>query len=227
VGDIAVTSTAPKPIDLREKPLLVIEPYASAMLQTVEVLTLSPRIAARLGPRSNLLRHGIFVSAGPQIDPGFTGRLFVNLLNVTDHPFLIRHRARFLTIEFHALTVTPEKLYVGPHQGKTTLSDEDINLILGRGGASLKEIHRALLEVQGPIKTRRYSEKKSQVLSTFIRRYFDNRPSLLHGLRGLTLARTSPLNVSITTLAPESFELLRELPAVVQAVDEGHTATFF
>src|SRR2546426_5690447 len=42
VGDIAVTSTAPKPIDLREKPLLVIEPYASAMLQTVEVLTLSP-----------------------------------------------------------------------------------------------------------------------------------------------------------------------------------------
>ncbi|MCH8268368.1 MAG: hypothetical protein IH846_12690, partial [Acidobacteria bacterium] len=53
VGNIAVVSTIPKPIDLREKPLLTIEPYASALLQTDEIIELSSKIVGRLGPRSN------------------------------------------------------------------------------------------------------------------------------------------------------------------------------
>src|SRR2546422_267049 len=57
VGDIAVVSTSPKPVDLRQNPLLTIEPFAAALLQTQEILWLSPMIVGRLGPRSNLLRQ--------------------------------------------------------------------------------------------------------------------------------------------------------------------------
>lgn len=227
VGDIAVVSTVPKPVDLRETPILVIEPFAAALLQTDEILSLSPRMAGRLGPRSNLLRHGIFVSAGPQIDPGFDGRLFVNLLNVTDRPFMIRHHARFLTVEFHALSREPSRLYQGPHQHKTQLSDEEINVILSRGGPSLKDIHRDLLEMQGPI-------KEAAVLGREIPSVVDMQQSVLRDtrdvlktLRELSLTRAAWVTVPITTLAPEPFDVLRDIPVVVQAVDDGFTATFF
>ncbi|MBI4468209.1 MAG: hypothetical protein HY650_02695 [Acidobacteria bacterium] len=227
VGDIAVVSTLPRPIDLREQPLLTIEPFASALLQTVEVLHLPPRIAGRLGPRSNLLRHGIFVSAGPQIDPGFSGRLFVSLLNVTDHPFLIRHHARFLTIEFHALSDEPSRLYEGPHQNKTELSDEEMNIILGRGGASLKDIHRALLEVEIPIRDAAIFGREIPGLVDLQQSILRNSSELLRGLKDLAAARATSVVVPITTLTPEPFALVRHIPAVVQVVDNGFVATFF
>jgi hypothetical protein len=43
----------------------------------------------------------------------------------------------------------------------------------------------------------------------------------------LALARTTSIVVPITTLAPEPFELLREISVVVQPVEHGYTATFF
>jgi deoxycytidine triphosphate deaminase len=41
VGDIAILSTETKPTDLRQQRLLTIEAYASALLQTDEILRLS------------------------------------------------------------------------------------------------------------------------------------------------------------------------------------------
>ena len=38
---------------------------------------------------------------------------------------------------------------------------------------------------------------------------------------------TSPLTVPVTTLAPEPFELLREMPVVVQSVGDDFVARFF
>jgi dCTP deaminase len=227
VGDVAVVSTVSSPIDLREQPLLTLEPFASAMLQTEEVLHLSPRIVGRLGPRSNLLRHGIFVSTGPQIDPGFSGRLFVNLLNVTDHPFLIRHRSRFLTVEFHALSVAPRKSYAGPHQNRTEFSDEQINAILGRGGASLKEIHRALLDTQGPLKVAAALGQEVPALVDLQQETLRRASELLGGLKQLAVNRTGSVIVPITTLGDGSYRLRRDLPVVVQPTDDAYTATFF
>ncbi len=227
VGDLAVVSTIPQPIDLRKQPLLTIEPFASAMLQTDEILFLSTMIAGRLGPRSNLLRHGIFVSTGPQIDPGFHGRLFVNLLNVTDHPFLIRHQSMFLTVEFHALTIEPSKPYTGPHQDKTEFSDEQINAILSRGGASLKDIHRALLEVQVPMKETAVLGRELPGLVDLQQSTLRNTSELLRGLKELALARAASTIAPITTLAPEPLDLVRDISVVVQPVEHGFTATFF
>jgi deoxycytidine triphosphate deaminase len=147
VGDTAVLTTLSNPVDLRERPRLIIEPFSAALLQTDEILTLSSRIVGRLGPRSNILSRGIFVSTGPQIDPGFHGRLFVTLINMTDHPFLIGYLEKFLTVEFHGLSQEPSRLYRGPHQNKTQLSSDDMNAVLGRGGPAFKEIHRELLEL--------------------------------------------------------------------------------
>ncbi len=227
IGDAAVVSTIPRPVDLREQPLLMIEPFASALVHTDEVLYLSTRIVGRLGPRSNLLRHGIFVSTGPQIDPGFRGRLFVNLLNVTDHPFMIRHKSRFLTVEFHALTVEPSKPYMGYYQNKTELSEEQINAILSRGGASLKDVYHALLEVQAPIKQAAVLGQEFPGIVDLQQSILRNTSELLRELKELTLLRTASVLVPIAALEPAPYELLRNITAVVQPSDRGFTATFF
>ena len=70
------------------------------------------------------------------------------LVNVTDHPFLIRFMTRFLSVEFRLLAREPSKTYQGTHQNKTGLSTEDISRVIGRGGPSLKEIHHDVLELK-------------------------------------------------------------------------------
>lgn len=228
VGEMAVVSTQAKPVDLRVQPHLTIEPFAAAMLHTNEILRLSPRIVGRLGPRSNLLRHGIFVSTGPQIDPGFNGRLFVNLLNMTDHPFLISHLSRFLTVEFHALSTSPSKLYDGFYQNRTSFTDEQINAILGRGGASLKDIHRTLLEIQQPIKDSAVLATEVPTLVDLQQKTIARLSELVRELRDLAGTRPAPCVVPLTTLGPDApFELVRDVSVVVQPVGEGFTATFF
>jgi dCTP deaminase len=92
LGSIPVVTTSGEPVDLADEGLLKIPPYAAALVQTEEILTLSSRIVGRLGARSNLLQNGIIASTGPQIDPGFMGQIFVNLLNISDRPFSIRRR---------------------------------------------------------------------------------------------------------------------------------------
>ena len=221
VGSTAVVSTLSEPVDLRERPLLTIEPYASAFLQTDEILQLSPRMVGRLGPRSNLSRHGIFVSTGPQIDPGFHGRLFVNLLNVTDRPFLIRYQTRFLTVEFHLLAAAPDQIYKGPNQDKMELSEDDINRILGRGGPSLKDVHRDLLEMLQLM-------KGVATLGEEVPRLAELQESALNRIVDLNrVAQTPSIIVPISTLAPTPYTLIRDIPCLVQPADSGFVATFF
>src|SRR2546428_11334436 len=78
LGEIAAVSTATTPINLREHGLLNIEPGAMAIVQTLEIVQLATNVAGRIGPKTDLLRRGVFASAGPQIDPGYHGSLIVN-----------------------------------------------------------------------------------------------------------------------------------------------------
>jgi len=223
VGRIGVVSTAPQPIDLSEQTVLTIEPLSVALLQTEEVLRLSPRMVGRVGPRSNIMRHGIFASTGPQIDPGFSGRLFVTLLNVTDHPFLIRHLDRFLTIEFHGLSQTPTRIYKGKHQGKTEPSTEEINAILSRGGPALKDIHRDMLELIGPMRA-------AVILGKEFPRLIDLQQSTLEAITKMSAtapAWETPITVPVTALGSEHYALVRDIPAIVQPAGGGFTATYF
>jgi hypothetical protein len=180
-------------------------------------------MVGRVGPRSNIMRHGIFASTGPQIDPGFQGRLFVTLLNVTDHPFLVRHLDRFLTIEFHGLSHSPTRLYQGKHQGKTQPSSEEINAILSRGGPALKDIHRDMLELIGPM-------REAVILGKEFPRLIELQQSTLEMTAKMSAtyaAREPAMLVPIANLLSERYKLVRDIVAVVQPSEEGYTATYY
>ncbi|MBZ5624822.1 MAG: hypothetical protein LAQ69_39900 [Acidobacteriia bacterium] len=220
VGPKAAVTTASRPVDLREQPL-VLEPYAAALVLVEETVKLSDRILGRLGSHSNLFRHGIFASIGPQIDPGYSGRMRVSLSNPTEHPFLIKHKSAFITAEFVLLTKAPKKKYTGT-PGEPDLTEEEINRILSRGGPSLKDLQRDVIELQRTM-------KDTATLAKDMPRFVDSVGSTLGSmnryLQGLAASRLGV--VPLTMLEPRRYELDREIPAILQPSEDGFIATFF
>lgn len=218
LGSMAVVTTSSEPIDLAEDGLLRIPPYAAALVQTEEILSLSARIVGRLGARSNLLQNGIITSTGPQIDPGFIGRIFVNLLNISDRPFSIRRKTRFLSAEFQLLAREPSRIYEGPHQNKTQLSDDDINRMASRSGPTLKDIHHDLLEIREYLKDAAMFGRDLPRVPEEIKAYLDSKLSRLsHQYE----------TVPMTTLATPELSLMRDIPVIIEQTDTGFVATFF
>ncbi len=220
VGPKAAVTTASRPIDLREQPL-VLEPYAAALVLVEESVKLSDRILGRLGSHSNLFRHGIFASIGPQIDPGYSGRMRVSISNPTQHPFVIKHKSPFITAEFVLLTEAPKKKFSGT-PGEPDLTEEEMNRILSSGGPSLKDFHRDMLELQRTM-------KDTATLAKDMPRFVDAQQSAIGKmtgyLEGLTASRLGA--IPLTTLEPGHYELDGEIQAVLHPSEDGFIATFF
>ncbi len=73
-----------KPIDLSKNGgAYRIPPYGQVLLMTYETLKLPNKIFGRFGLTSSFTRKNLHASMGPQVDPGYQGKLFVTLLNLT------------------------------------------------------------------------------------------------------------------------------------------------
>ncbi|GAG74577.1 unnamed protein product, partial [marine sediment metagenome] len=102
IGNEVFITTARQVIDLTKNGgRFTIEPSAVAMVGTYELLELPKNIIGRPGLRSGLARQGLFPSIGIQADPGFKGRFFINLINLTSLPISLDYLDPFLSIEFN------------------------------------------------------------------------------------------------------------------------------
>lgn len=221
VGAMAAVTTETHPLDLRDKKVLTIEPGAMALLESLEVFTLSPRIAGRIGPKSRLMRSGILVSTGPQIDPGFHGRLTVNLINLSPRTFVLEYGEEFLSIEFHHLSESPDETYEGDYQDRMGLSSEELQTLFAYQGPTLVDIHRGFKDV-----------------ATHVREFADFRETLEQQLKSIQLSLEgkhlngtdgdSSIKVAINDLSEPGYKLLKPIPVVVHLEKDGeHVASFF
>src|SRR5213593_4362846 len=72
-----------------------------AEIETLEELWIPNDIAVSYGLRSSLTRRGIDWFGGPQIDPGYHGRLFVSVFNPTSEALDIEPASPFCSLAFH------------------------------------------------------------------------------------------------------------------------------
>lgn len=128
-------------------------PYGNAVLTTFEDLKLPADMLGRIGLKSGFARRGLFASTGPQIDPGFEGKLFISVFNLTAASQLLRYLETFLTIEFHSLEKRPERTYEGPYQGKYTAGPEVMDALVRLEGLSLSQMQAQFTELQQHVKT--------------------------------------------------------------------------
>jgi len=128
-------------------------PYGTAVLTTFEDLKLPPEIVGHIGLKSGFARKGIVASTGPQIDPGFEGKLFVSIFNVAAISHVIEYRDTFLTIEFNALDRAPEKTYEGPYQGKKTIGADVLDALVRLEGMTLSQMQTQFTELEQHVRT--------------------------------------------------------------------------
>ncbi|MGH9394332.1 MAG: hypothetical protein ACRD01_14695, partial [Terriglobales bacterium] len=79
-------------------------------------------------------------ASGPQIDPGYHGRLILGLTNLTPKPVSIPYKDDLVTVEFHRLEQAAARPYSGPYQGRLKLGPEEIEAVTETKGMAFPEI---------------------------------------------------------------------------------------
>src|SRR5713226_9063576 len=83
VGAQGATTSSKKLIDIRADGYILLQPGDFGVVTVLEEIRLDAQHAARFGLRSKYARKGLIATTGPQIDPGFHGRLIIGITNLT------------------------------------------------------------------------------------------------------------------------------------------------
>ena len=122
-----------------KSPSYEIQPGQMVGVLSMERMRFPVYIAARFGIRSDFARKGINAFGGLQLDPGWEGRLILNLLNVGPEPIPITMHEPLFSVEFQRLE-EPTVGYKGPHQNQDDFSPDQVEYILSAHTTSLAEI---------------------------------------------------------------------------------------
>ena len=99
------------------EPFILIEPYDYALVTSKEIANFPRDISGRFDLSVSLFCQGVILSNGPQIDPGFKGRLFCLLFNTSNALVILKRSQHYATLEFHKL-IEPTTPYRGKYQRK-------------------------------------------------------------------------------------------------------------
>lgn len=124
----------------KDKPSYDIQSGQMVGVISFEKLYLPLDLSGRFGIRSSVARMGINAFGGLQLDPGFRGRLTMNLLNVGPEPVTLTLREPLFSVEFARLEEEAEAPYSGPYQDQDDFPSEQYNYILSARTTSLAEI---------------------------------------------------------------------------------------
>jgi len=129
-----------------------ISPYGTAVLMTYETLRMPSDMIGRFGLKSGFARRGLLASTGPQVDPGFEGKLFVSIMNLTPASHVIAFKDTFLSIEFHTLDEKPEKIYEGPYQHRHDIGPDILEDLVRLEGMNLSQMQNQFGELSQHVK---------------------------------------------------------------------------
>lgn len=147
-------------INLEQRRLLAIPPGEMSIVSTLERVAIKPNIAGQIGLRSTHARRGLALLAGPQIDPGFYGRLHVVLVNLSPVEITIAYREPLITVVFHDLgedVVTPYGSRPGDdYHEQDEITGLEIDDIRKHRGYAMSEVIRDMQSIAqsvGQLKT--------------------------------------------------------------------------
>ena len=123
-----------KVIDLRDCPSgYKVIPGQMIAILSLERINLPLNMVGRFGIRSSLARKGMNAFGGVQLDPGFRGRLMMNLINVGPSSIPIHNEDLVFSVEFSKLEENVEQGYSGPFQDQDDFPADQYNHVLSAG----------------------------------------------------------------------------------------------
>jgi len=147
VGAQGATTSSKKLVDIKSNGFILLQPGDFGVVTVMEELRLGPQYVGRFGLRSKYARKGLIATTGPQIDPGYHGKLILGITNLTPRPVSLPYKDDFISVEFHRLEEPSTKPYNGPYQGKMELGAEEIEAITENEGMALSEVITTLRAV--------------------------------------------------------------------------------
>ena len=151
LGPEAFLGSGDSVIQLQESRLLAIPPGEMALVTVHEKVSLGDRYAGHIGLRSAFARRGLALLAGPQIDPGFKGRLHLVLVNPSPVEITIAYEEPLITIVFHDLGASVDQPY-GSRAGdefheQDEIRGEEIDDIRQHRGYAMSEVIRDMQSI--------------------------------------------------------------------------------
>lgn len=105
-------------VHVEDDRIFVLHPGEFVLASTLETVSLSANLAGQLGGKSSLGRLGLVIHATAGfIDPGFRGRITLELSNVATMPIRLRPRMKIAQISFWQLDRRCERPYGHPDLG--------------------------------------------------------------------------------------------------------------
>jgi len=129
VGEEGYTLSAGVVVNLQAEGQLAVQPGDFALVMTHEKLRLPADMLGRFGLRSAYARTGLLATVGPQVDPGFEGKLVIGVVNFSSQVIILRYLTPFCTLELYKLPRAAAVPYKGPYQGQEHLTDEIISKV--------------------------------------------------------------------------------------------------
>lgn len=151
VGPEGFTTSGKRRINIIETGFLLLRAGDYGLVTTNEAIELPANFVARFGLRSHYLRKGLFASVGPQIDPGYRGRLILGLMNLSPSDVVLGYKEPLVSVEFHRLRQPAAQPYAGPYQDKLCITSEDIEPLMGNDGLAFSEILTTLRSLNSTV----------------------------------------------------------------------------
>jgi dCTP deaminase len=129
VGEEGFTLSAGRVINIQNEGMLEIQPGDFALVMTHEKLRLPTNMLGRFGLRSVYARMGLLATAGPQVDPGFEGKLVIGIVNFSSQSIKLQYLTPFCSLELEKLGSSASTPYQGPYQKQEHLTDKIISSI--------------------------------------------------------------------------------------------------
>ena len=118
----------------------VLESNSWASVSSEEFFELPNNICASYGIRSGLARRGVIAFGGPQIDPGYKGKIFVSLYNPTLEPIILKHGQVIMSVIFYELSSEDKRGYTGPYQGQRDFPSQDVEFMMRMRSRNLADV---------------------------------------------------------------------------------------
>ncbi|MFB0563084.1 MAG: hypothetical protein ACETWM_17935 [Candidatus Lokiarchaeia archaeon] len=92
---------------------ITIPPYDVCFVLMKEKVNMPNNLAGRISLGTNLIKQGVMLSVQPPVDPGYSGKIYGMLHNLSKKEVYITKEESVLTIEFIKLNDNTEKIYEG------------------------------------------------------------------------------------------------------------------
>ncbi len=115
----AITLDTPIKYQEIESDSIIIPPHTFLLATTEEYIELPSNITAFVEGRSSIGRMGLFIQNAGWVDPGFKGKITLELYNANSLPIELKSGRRICQLVFCLMDQSAQSPYQGKYQGQT------------------------------------------------------------------------------------------------------------